>query len=790
MSTRERLVGLVVLALVGGAWPVAPAGAQGAEYRVAGTVRTAHGAPVAGATIVATAAPSPEAHASTSTDAQGTWAILVPPGRVTITVAHQDYMTFARHLVVAADTTGIDIELSVTPRFAEDVVVAAVRAPADTPVTKRDITRDEIERLNHGQEMPFLLERVPSLTQYSDSGAETGYSYLSLRGIPQTRMNITLDGVPLNEPEDSTFYFANFGDFASAIESIQVQRGVGTSTVGSASFVGSVNFASVDFSDTPSFGARVGGGAFGTVRTNLTAHSGALAGGLTLYGHAAYQETDGYRRHAGSVQRAAYFGASRQGAASFFKVFGFAGQAENQLAFLASDPDQLARDRRANPMAADERDDFGQRFVQAQFHRALGPSSEFSLQGYYNGADGWYRIRDTRAAPGGLFQYGLDWRAVGATTTLTRRTGSTSFTWGAHVNDFDSRHTREVVGGRKDYANRGYKNEVNTFVKLGHDTGRWHHYADAQLRWARFAFEGDLDLGSVSWTFFNPKVGTRVGLGAGVSVYGSIGTAEREPGRADMLSGEDNPTLPYDLEAVDPERVFNVEAGLDLVRPGFSASANLYLMEFRDEIAAAGELSEIGLPMRRNVGRSARRGLELEYAWQIRPAVTVRQSATFAFNRIATWTQFYDVYDVDGAYVDSTSLVHRDVPPLLSPGLLATLSLEYRATPWASLAASGRYVGRTHLDNTGDDAFRTPEFFLLDASVDLDLGRVLPWLAAASPRLRIQGENLLDERRALPSGYSYRYITRSADGSDTRGGIPYYYPLATRSVVAVLDLSF
>ncbi len=189
-----------------------------------------------------------------------------------------------------ADTSGIDIELAVVPRFTEDVIVAAVRAPTDSPMTKRDIPRTEIEQLNYGQEMPFLLERVPSLTQYSDSGAGTGYSYLSLRGIPQTRMNITLDGVPLNEPEDSAFYFANFGDFASAIESIQVQRGVGTSTVGSASFVGSVNFASVDFKDTPTLAARIGGGSLGTARTSLTAHSGALGGGVKLFAHAAYQE--------------------------------------------------------------------------------------------------------------------------------------------------------------------------------------------------------------------------------------------------------------------------------------------------------------------------------------------------------------------------------------------------------------------------------------------------------------------------------------------------------------------
>ena len=132
--------------------------------------------------------------------------------------------------------------LSPLARFAEDVTVAVVRADADAPMTTRDLDRQEIERLNAGQEMPFLLKEVPSLTQYSDSGAASGYSSIFLRGIPQSRMNVTLDGVPLNESEDSTFYFANFGDFAGSLGSLQVQRGVGTSTWGAASYGGSVNF--------------------------------------------------------------------------------------------------------------------------------------------------------------------------------------------------------------------------------------------------------------------------------------------------------------------------------------------------------------------------------------------------------------------------------------------------------------------------------------------------------------------------------------------------------------------
>ncbi|HSP89284.1 MAG TPA: hypothetical protein VLN08_00150, partial [Vicinamibacterales bacterium] len=312
---------------------------------------------------------------------------------------------------------------------------------------------------------------------------------------------------------------------------------------------GSINFASIDLRDEASADVRVGGGSFGTNRVSAAAHSGRLRGGVKLYGQAAYQDTDGFRHNSGSTQRSVYLGATRDTDASFFKVFGFAGLAESQLAFLAADEDTLKADLRFNPMSPDERDRFGQRFVTAQYHRAFGPATEVSVQGYYNGAGGWYRIAN---GAGGLYQYGLDWRSVGATATFHAVRGGFDLTWGAHLNDFESRHAREIVEGPAEYVNRGFKNEANSFVKLGFASGRWRHYGDVQVRWARFRFAGDLDLGSVSWTFFNPKIGTRYDLGRGVTAYASVGRAGREPARSDMLQGQDNPSVVYDLAAVKP----------------------------------------------------------------------------------------------------------------------------------------------------------------------------------------------------------------------------------------------
>src|SRR5262245_37020119 len=291
--------------------------------------------------------------------------------------------------------------------------------------------------------MPFLLKDVPSVTQYSDAGNGSGYAYLFLRGIPQTRLNVTLDGVPLNEPEDSALYFVDFADFASSLESLQVQRGVGTSSVGTASYAGSVNFASVDLAERARLEGRVGTGSFGTTRATLGLQSGVIGPRLRFYARGSWQETDGFRDRSGVDQKSVFYGASRQDDRSFLKVFGFVGREETQLAFLAVEPAVLEQDLRFNPMSPEEKDRFGQQFVQAQYTRFLSAHTSLAGQLYYNGAGGFYRIwADPEHSQ--LYQYDLDWHFVGGLATFRHVEGPLDLTAGAHVNGYESDHAREV----------------------------------------------------------------------------------------------------------------------------------------------------------------------------------------------------------------------------------------------------------------------------------------------------------------------------------------------------------
>jgi len=674
---------------------------------------------------------------------------------------------------------------SPTPyRITEEVVVRAVRADEKAPVSRTEIGRAELESRNYGQEMPYVLKQTPGLTFTSDTGTSAGYAYLYLRGIPQTRINMTLDGVPLNEPEDQALYFVDFGDFTSSLESIEVQRGVGTSPVGTASYGGAVSFESLALAEKAQALAEVGLGSFDTQRASLGGQSGRFGPSLAVYARGTYKDTDGFRDQSGVRQRSLFFGGSHRGERSFLKLFGFAGHEQTQLAFLATEKDVLEQDLRFNAMAPEEKDSFGQDFVHAQWTRAVGSASSLAVQAYRTSAGGDYRIW-ADADHSALYQYNLDWRLFGGLVTFAHQASRFKASGGLHANDFASDHSQDIVDGGRQYANRGHKSEFSAFARASYDVGAAHVYGDAQLRHAAFRYQGDVPLGSVDWTFLNPRLGLRWDARPSLGLFASVGRASREPARSDMLAGEDNASIPYDLSAVEPERVIDVETGIDYRHKGLTLQASFYAMEFRNEIAQTGELSEIGLPLRRNVDRSHRRGLELDLRWQPARSLRLSGTANLSANAIGEWQQFYDVYGPDGSYLDSVSRLHRDVEPLLTPRAVANLGFDWMPRTEITAGVRGRYVSKSHLDNTGDEAFTTPSHFVLDASALLRLDR---WIKHGMPRLRLEATNLLNNDRVWPTGYSYQYLDRDAAGTDALAGIPYYYPQATRAVFVALEL--
>ncbi|HYO77423.1 MAG TPA: TonB-dependent receptor, partial [Thermoanaerobaculia bacterium] len=447
------------------------------------------------------------------------------------------------------------------PVFTESIVVSAIRADEDVPVTKTDIPREQIEEEYVGQDVPLLMRDAPSVNAYAESGVGgAGYSYITLRGVGATRINFTLDGVPLSDSEDMGAYFVDFPDLARSLESIQIQRGVGTSTFGTAAFAGSVNLESIALQSESSLDATLAGGSFGNRQASVGYQSGALSNGFSFYTRLSYLENEGFRDNSATRQRNLFFSGSKMLGNGMLKLTGFSGHENQQLSFYATDAATLQTDLRNNPLRAEEKDSFGYDLGQLQYLRPLGDGSDMTASVYYQRGYGWYRLFDFGTDT--LRQYGLDGMLLGSIVTFSKSFGAVTTNYGVHVNRFKRDHTRDhVAAGTRDYANYGTKGEANAFAKLSYDAGRWHLYGDAQVRHAAFDYHGEADVERIDWTFFNPKAGVRFDLAANSSVYVSAGVSTREPTRNDMFLGEDNPSVAHDLHAVKPERLLDLEAG-------------------------------------------------------------------------------------------------------------------------------------------------------------------------------------------------------------------------------------
>lgn len=661
----------------------------------------------------------------------------------------------------------------------ESVRVTAIRGHA-APISQTTISRAELQRVYTGQEMPILLQSAPGMTAYSESGSGSNYSYLRLRGIDQSRINITLDGIPLNEPEDEALYFSNFPDFASSIASVQVQRGVGSSTPGVASYAGSVNFESIPIASVERGGRlQLTRGAYNTSRGSFEAQSGLTGGGFAGYVRGSAQHTDGYRFNSGNSSRSAFASGGWFGPRDVVKATLLAGISSNQQAYLASPLSVLQRNPRDNPFGNSSALAVGDRFHQdllsVAWTHAISPSLSAATTAYGFDAGGWYDYPTGNGDLSDAYHYGLHSRWGGVISSLDWSGDAASASAGVHV----SRYAREHwMGQRPDmdtryYDNTGYKGEQSAFARGSVTRGRATVYGDVQLRFAQFRYAPTTGSGvapaDVSWSFLNPKAGVRLRMSDALSVYASAGLNGREPTRADMFAGADDvdsvtARSVYPLTRVHPESARDLEAGLDFTRTALQAHANLFLMQFRDEIAPIGQISELGYELRKNVARSVRRGVEADVTWQALPRFSVVATASVTDARIADYTD------------DGTGQSFHDVTSLMTPKLVTGHGIRTTLTDWLSLDLDGRYTSRMMLTNTNDPRFVVPASWYADGALTFGVGRQSVLVAV---------RNLFDNRV-----YTGGYPGALAGSSDPNAVEPYYYLLAPRNVTVSARIGF
>lgn len=657
------------------------------------------------------------------------------------------------------------------------VVVSGVRADTTTPATRAELGRDDLDAIAHGQEIPYILSSTPSIQAWGDTGAGVGYSYFSLRGLNQSRLDLTLNGVPLADMEDMGVYFSNFVDFSSDVESVQIQRGVGTSAGGTPSYGGAIHFESLALKAAPSADLSAGIGSFGTGKFSGGVQTGDLGGGWRAVARASAYDTQGWRDNAGVSQQSTFVSVGRFTGQDSLRIVSLIGREKQQMAYYAITPADLETSPTTNYMLPDEHDDFGQEVTQIQYSRHVGDDDEVALSAYSNTSRGWYDVHSIfgdAASP--LDRYRLVSGMIGLFGHYEAHEGDWTVTPGFHIDGFQRTHAMSE-GGSQQYTNYGQKGEVTTSLKMKGDLGIFHPYADIHGRLAGFRYHGDQRIDPITWMFLDPKVGLTVAPSDGFDVYASIGSAGREPTRTDMFSGEDNPSVVYDLHAVKPEHVVDVELGTDLRSAKAELQADVYAMEFHDEQAQTGEMTDIGAYLRSNVDRSFRRGVEVETTLRPIDRLAIHASGDLSWNRIAHWTQFYDQYDADFNWVGAASQDYTNVPLLLTPWGIGQVRVEADPIDAVHVALGARGVAKQFLDNTGDDAFVCPGYAIVDGQV-----RLIAKRTANRPdlQLSLDVDNVLGNTKIDPSGYSYRYTV----GDDpTIGGDVYYFPQAPRSAM-------
>lgn len=582
-----------------------------------------------------------------------------------------------------------------------------------------------LEEKNYGQEASYLLRETPSITNTSDAGSYWGYSYFRLRGIDQTRINMTLDGVPLNEPEDQGVYFSNYPDFFNSVSRVQILRGVGESSYGTASYAGSISMTGPRLFDSTRTELGAGYGSFNSYRAYGEYNSG-VKKHTGLYARVSQLHSDGYKEHSANTSASGFLSGGWFGDKHSFRFTAFGGDQRNQLAWLGAPMDSLKKNPRYNENG-NECDHFRQAHMQLHHVYRIGQYRSISSCVYYNYLKGGYDFDLNNylglSSTSELYRYDFLSHFAGAYSTIDLSTIRYALKIGVQGNTYQRQHIGSVNTSGELYHNTGYKNEASVFIKSSsvfHRSTRWSFgvFEDLQFRYTDFQYRGWTTTPRLNWWLLSPKGGISMGDGRH-SFYYSIGSAGREPTRNDLLLGSDE--LLADsagqyvwLTDFTHEKVFDQELGWQYTRDSFQLRLNLYRMQFKNELVMNGAIGPNGLPLTFASEHSVRSGVELEWKWTLRSGIYLSNNTTYAYNRIHT---------------RNVELAH-----VLSPALLSNQTIGWRNKKFYC-SVTARYQSESWIDYA--NTTKLPAFFVIDANVGLQIKKI---------GLSVSGNNLTNAR--------------------------------------------
>ena len=668
--------------------------------------------------------------------------------------------------------------LTTTTISLEEVSVAGLRASKDQPLSFSEITKGELKARNLGQDLPILLNFLPSVVTTSDAGGGIGYTGIRVRGSDATRVNVTINGIPYNDAESQGTFWVNLPDFASSVENIQLQRGVGTSTNGSSAFGASLNILTNTAAKVAYAQISNSVGSFGSLRHTLKFSTGLLNDKIEIAGRLASIQSNGYIDRASSDLNAYFLQGVYQEGNTLIKALVFGGHEITYQSWFGVDPITLTNDRTYNSAGEiyDENgsltgfydnqvDNYKQDHYQLHWNQRYKGNWSSSVGLNYTHGRGFYeeynnatdlgdlRLNDvnvgntTIASTANIVQKWLDNDFYVLTANIRHKGDQTDVVFGTLLSSYQGDHFGNLIWARyasnaqpkhEFYRNKGEKNEFSAFGKITHQLGdSFTAYADLQYRRVNYTARGSLDeLGNIGiedeFNFINPKMGLTFHADENTQLYVSYAKAQREPNRSDYENGSPRPEVLNDFEL-----------GYRSSGKKTKWSANLYYMGYKDQLVLTGELDNVGAPIRQNVGNSYRLGIEAEVSialssqllWQPNLSLSRNKNRSFSFQRDG---QVQNLGDTNISY---------------SPSIIGGSNLVYAPSTQFQIGLLSKYVGEQYLGNIDADLSKLAAYFINDLNIRYAIG-ALGWVKAIDFSLLI---NNVFNSVVETNGYFFTY---------------------------------
>ncbi|TXK44934.1 TonB-dependent receptor [Pontibacter qinzhouensis] len=796
-----------------------------AQVKLSGHITNAtQGEALPGATVLLKEASG----TATTTDQNGYYEFSNLPAGTTYTV-QVTFLGFdaAERQVNLSGSRRLDIRLNPKSVRTSEVVVTATRATEKTGTTYTNVSKEEIAERNFGQDIPYLLDQTPSVVVNSDAGAGVGYTGIRIRGSDITRINVTVNGIPINDAESHGAFFVNMPDLGTSVQDIQVQRGVGTSTNGAAAFGASINMSTLGLNREAYAEALNTYGSYNTWRHSLSFGSGLLNDKFTVDARLSKISSDGYVDRAFSDLKSYYLAAGYHGKTSTLKFVTFSGVEQTYQAWNGVPEEILATNRTYNSLSYDnETDNYQQDHYQLHYSKTFGSNFDFGGALHFTRGKGYYEqyrtnrrlsnyniapviIGDTTISRSDLIQRKwLDNNFYGATYAFNYYSTDRRLvtTLGGGVNKYDGDHFGEVIWAQyastsgirhRYYDNNAVKTDFNIYTKATYQLSqKLGLFGDLQYRTIGYSVEGlDDDRRDVTqeadFAFFNPKAGVTYALTDNQTFYTSLAVGNREPVRSDFTDQSDE-----DRErGIRPqaERMVNLEAGYRLrgatggvteSTPGtrYTLDANVYYMDYQNQLVLTGQLNDVGNGLRTNIKDSYRAGIELAGALSLNDFVEFRSNLTLSRNKIRNYTETVYIYDEDYNVEGIVENEYEETDISFSPAVISAHSIEVQPVRGLKAALLYKTVSRQYLDNTSSNDRSINGYQVLD----LRLRYTVKPQFMREVELALLVNNLLSKKYEA-NGYTWSEMYAGDPG---RYDYNHYYPQATRNFLLSLGLKF